>query len=127
MDLTVKLWNRNKLDHNEKWRDKDISIPAGGYIKMDYDEANRFMGQMFTPKFDKGGIQVPSSYKWLEMDTDDKRRAELNLRNESEEKSSKVFVCMACSKEFSSKKSLINHSKEKHSDILLEEENDGKD
>jgi len=82
---------------------------------------------MFTPKFDKGGIQVPSSYKWLEMDTDDKRRAELNLRNESEEKSSKVFVCMACNKEFSSKKSLINHSKEKHSDILLEEDDNGKD
>jgi hypothetical protein len=128
MDMMVKVWNRNKFDHKELWRDKQIHIPAGGHISMDYDEANRFMGQMFSPKFDKGGIQLPESYKWLEVDKDDRRRVEMSLRNETEEKAKRVFVCMACNKEFESKKALMAHSKEKHSDILVKEEGeDGKD
>ena len=127
MDMTVKVHNRNRFDHKEKFRDKDFVIPAGGFIKMDYDEANRFLGQMFPPKFDKGGVQLATSYKWLEIDQDDRRRVELILRNESEEKAKRVFVCMACGKEFGSKSSLLSHSKEKHAEIMVKEDDDGKD
>lgn len=128
MDMMVKVYNRNKYEHREKFRGREIVIPAGGNISMDYDEANRFLGQMFPPKFDKGGVQTAQSYKWLEIDKEDKRRVELALRNESEEKSKRVFVCMACGKEFQSKSALLSHSKEKHADILVKDEDEnGKD
>lgn len=127
MDMTVKVHNRNKFDHKEKFRDKDIFIKAGGHISMDYDEANRFLGQMFPPKFDKGGVQLATSFKWLEIDKDDRKRVELILRNESEEKAKRIFVCMACGEEFGSKSALMSHSKKKHEDILVKEDDDGKD
>ena len=118
MDTTVRIHNRNKFEHKEMYQGRTIIIPANDCIKLDYEEAQRFLGQMFTPKFDKGGVQVAQSFKWLEMDQADKKRAEAVLRNE-EDKSEKVFVCMACSKEFATKKSLIAHSKKEHSDSLV--------
>ena len=127
MDMTVKVHNRNKFDYTEKFRDKDIFIPAGGNVMMDYDEANRFLGQYVTPKKGKDGVHLPSSFKRLEIDKEDRRRVELVLRNESEDKSKRVFVCMACGKEFGSKSSLLAHSKEKHEEIMVKDEDDGKD
>jgi hypothetical protein len=128
MDMMVKVHNRNKFEHREKFRGKEIVIPAGGYLSMDYDEANRFLGQMFSPKYDKGGVQTAQSYKWLEVDKEDRRKVELSLRNETEEKSKRVFVCMACGKEFQSKSALSSHAKEKHAEIMVKDEDeDGKD
>jgi hypothetical protein len=123
MDSVVKIYNRNEHDYVEKFQGKELFIKAKGFIKMDYEEANRFMGQLPQFKRMKDGHQDPVSYKWLEMDKDDRRRVELGLRNESEEKAKKVFVCHACGKEFDDKKTLLKHAKE-HESMLVKDESD---
>lgn len=116
----VKIYNRNQYDYQEKYRDKMVMIPSGGFIEMDYEEANRFLGKMPEFKRLKDGQQDPRSYKWLEMDKDDRRRVEMALRNEADEKSKKVFVCHACKKEFEDKKELLKHVKKEHMSQLEE-------
>jgi hypothetical protein len=44
----VKVWNDNRYEHKEKFKGKEIVIPAGGAIEMDFEEAIEFKGQ-FTP------------------------------------------------------------------------------
>ena len=123
-DFLVKIHNKNEYDFVEKFRGRDIYIKSGGNVKMDYEEAHLFLGQMPQFRRRKDGTQDPTSFKKLVMDADDRRRVELVLRNEVEEKAKKVFVCMACKKEFTSKKDLIRHSEEEHSDILVKTENE---
>lgn len=79
IDTQVKLYNRNKYDYSEIFNGVHIHIPASGHVVMDYEQANRFMGKMPAIKKDKHGNQLPETYKWLEMDIEDKRRAELAL------------------------------------------------
>lgn len=121
MDSIVKVYNRNDHDYSEKFNGKEIYIKAKSFVKMDYEEANRFMGMLPQFKRLKDGQQDPVSFKWLEMDKDDRKRVELALRNESEEKAKKVFVCHACGKEFDDKKSLSKHAKE-HENMLVKDE-----
>jgi ribosomal protein L37AE/L43A len=121
MDLTCKLYNRNSFDHKEMFQGKQIVVPANSFIMMDYDAAQQFMGQ-FTPVVKlKDGTTDPKFHKKLEIDKDDARRCEAALRNESEEKAEKVFVCQSCLKEFGSKKALLKHVKEKHMDSVVDE------
>ena len=120
-DFLVKIHNKNEYDYTEKFRGKEIFIPAGKYYKMDYEEANLFLGQMQPFSRRKDGTQDPRTFTKLVMDHDDRRRVELVLRNEAEEKTKKVFVCMACNKEFDSKAALTKHSKIEHSEIMVEE------
>lgn len=124
-DFLVRIHNKNEYDYSEKFRGREIFIKAGGNIKMDYEEAHLFLGQMPEFRRRKDGTQDPRSFKKLVMDAEDRRRVELILRNEAEEKTKKVFVCMACKKEFTSKKDLIKHSNEEHSDIIVESDNEG--
>jgi hypothetical protein len=121
MDLLVRVYNRNTYPYREQFKGQMIEIAPKGFIKMDYEEANRFLGQMQPFRRLKDGNQDPTSYKWLEIDKDDRRKVEAILRNEAEEKSKRVFVCMACSKEFDSKKELLKHSKE-HADMAVKDE-----
>jgi hypothetical protein len=121
-DFLVKIWNKNEYDYTEKFRGKEIYIKSGGHHKMDYEEAHLFLGQMPEFKRRKDGTQDPRSFKKLLMDHEDRRRVELILRNEKEEKSKKVFCCMACGKEFNTKAQLLAHSKEEHSEILVKDE-----
>jgi len=121
MDLQVKVHNRNSHDYQERFKGQEVFIKANSFVKMDYEEANRFLGQMPSFRRLKDGNQDPSTYKWLEIDKDDRRRVESVLKNESEEKAKKVFVCHACGKEFDSKKEMLKHSKEAHSEMAVEE------
>jgi len=114
LDLNCKLYNRNGFDHKEMFQGKEIMIHANSHIVMDYDAAQSFLGQ-FTPVVTrKDGTTDPKFHKRLEIDKDDARRCEMSLRNELEEKSTKVFVCQQCMKEFSSKSSLLKHVKNNH-------------
>jgi hypothetical protein len=119
-ELQVKLYNRNTYDYNEVFRGEPIHIKAGGYIVIDYEKANLFMGTMCSVKKDKGGKALPESFKKLEMDKEDRRRVELFLRDEKEEKARKTFVCHKCNEEFRSKASLVEHVKDEHLDDLAD-------
>jgi hypothetical protein len=123
-DFLVKIWNKNEYDYSEKFRGKEIYIKSGGHHKMDYEEAHLFLGQMPEFRRRKDGTQDPKSFKKLMMDQEDRRRVEMILRNEKEEKAKKVFVCMACAKEFTSKAELTKHSKIEHADILAKSEDE---
>jgi len=102
-DTIVKVWNRNKYEYRELFKGKEIVIAAGKFVEMDYEQAISFLGKMCPIKKDKHGVCLPDSFKKLEIDQDDKRKAELSLRDEAEERSKKTFVCMKCMKEFTSK------------------------
>lgn len=116
----VKVWNRNTLPYKEVFRDKLVEIGAGEHIVMHYEEAISFLKRMPPIKLDKNG-QIPKEYwKYLQIDPEDKRRVEAYLREESEEKSSKVFVCAKCGDEFDTKKQLMKHVKKNHEDDLAD-------
>lgn len=121
-DFLVRIHNRNTHDYSEKFRGKEIYIRSGDHVKMDYEEANLFLGQMPSFSRRKDGTQDPRSFKKLEIDKDDRRRVEMILRNETEEKSKKIFVCMACKKEFNSKRELLRHSEDEHAEIMVKTE-----
>jgi uncharacterized C2H2 Zn-finger protein len=120
MNLDCKVYNKGTFDHKEMFQGKEIIVPAGKHIMMDYDAAQSFLGQ-FTPVVRmKDGTSDPRFLKKLEIDKDDARRCELVLRNDQEEKAEKVFVCQACMKEFSSKKSLLKHVKDNHMESVAD-------
>ncbi len=41
----VKVWNDNKHPHTEMYKGDKITIPAGEFIEMDWEEAMQFKGQ----------------------------------------------------------------------------------
>lgn len=121
-DNLVKVYNRNKYEYSEMFNGKEILIPAGKHVMMDYEEANRFLGKLGKFTRTKDGQQDPRSFKWLEIDKEDRRRVELLLRAEADEKATKIFVCHMCGKEFSSKKLLMGHIKSEHADDIIDDD-----
>lgn len=65
---TVKLWNRNVHPFSQDFRGEKITIPAGGYIEMDYSDAVAFKSKLSPVYFNGQGVQDPKSYKMLEVD-----------------------------------------------------------
>lgn len=119
----VKVWNKNTFPHEEKFKGTEILIPAGGFVKMDYDEAILFKGQFFSPVFGKDQVQKKESYKWIEIDADDRNEIIKSRSNDSgESETEKVFVCQACSKEFRTKNGLLKHIKDKHQSIMADKD-----
>lgn len=64
----VKVWNDNKYPHTETFKGDKITIPAGGFIEMDYVEAVEFQGQ-FTPIKKLGtGADDPTGFKMIRVE-----------------------------------------------------------
>jgi hypothetical protein len=63
----VKVWNDNKHVHVEKYQGKDIEIPAGKYIEMDYDDALQFQGK-FKPPMITGQGHDPRGFKMIRVE-----------------------------------------------------------
>jgi hypothetical protein len=68
MSTIVKVWNDNVHPHVETFKGEVQTIPAGGYIEMDYVEAVQFAGQFTSPKFITDGVPDPKAYKMLRVD-----------------------------------------------------------
>lgn len=120
MSNIVKVWNRNSFDHKELFKDDAVFIPAGKYIEMDYYDAVQFLGQFYPMKFGKDGIQDPKSYKWLEIDPEDKKKV-FQSKGDKDEKD-QVFVCHRCNKEFLTKNGLLKHIKTRHLDEMADKD-----
>lgn len=45
----VKVWNDNKYPHTERFKGTMLTIPAGGSIEMEFEEAMEFKGQFTAP------------------------------------------------------------------------------
>jgi len=116
----VKVWNRGPHEYREEFKGEKIKIKPGGYVEMDYYEAEQFLGT-FRPIFkDKSDRQDKRSYKCLEIDPDDKKRYLDHANNNTGVE--KAFVCHMCSKEFLTKKGLLRHIKSKHAQDMVDEE-----
>jgi hypothetical protein len=118
--MLVKVWNRNTHDHQERFRDKQIFVPAGSYVQMDYHDAIDFLGQFYAPRYNKGGQALPESFKKLAIDEDDLKAVRSDQEGRYKEKADKTFVCMMCNDEFSTKAKLIKHVQKKHKDRLVD-------
>lgn len=118
----VKVYNRNSITHKELFKGDEIVIQPGKYIMMDFNDAVDFRGQFIAPRFNKGGQQLVESMKIIEIDKEDYKRALDEINNRGEEKSKKTFVCFKCGKEYISKKALLTHVKNSHSDELVDDE-----
>ena len=70
-NTTVKVWNNNIYDHEEKFKGQDILIPSGGFIVMNKFEAVEFKSQFKQPIFLKGGVPDPKSFKKITIELND--------------------------------------------------------
>jgi hypothetical protein len=64
----AKVWNDNGLPFTQKFKGTVFTIPAGGFIEMEYEEAVSFKSYPFPMKFDGMGQQTQDSYKMIRVD-----------------------------------------------------------
>lgn len=63
----AQVWNDNVHPHTERFKDREISIPAKSFIEMDYDDAIEFKCQ-FTPiKTDGEKNPLPEGFKMIRV------------------------------------------------------------
>ena len=66
--MKVKVVNQNTYPYEEKFRDETVTIPVGGYVVMDKEDAIMFLGQ-FNSIVRVDGNPHPKSYKRLIIDS----------------------------------------------------------
>ncbi len=111
--MLVKVWNKNKFDYNEKFREKQISIKANGFILMDRDEAEVFQGTYAGRMKTGDGQDDPRGFKMIEIDY---------LGYDADEPVvSTAFVCHADGKTFQSKAELDAHETQYKDRIVKDE------
>jgi hypothetical protein len=73
--MQVRVWNDNDHPHSEKYKGDKLEIAPHGYIEMDQDEANQFLGQ-YTPIVRRGdGTPDPRFFKRLRIECLGKKAA----------------------------------------------------
>lgn len=110
----VKVWNENKYDYTEQFRDQLIKIPAGKHIMMEEGEAKLFRGSFKAPELDGNGLPTPSSFKRIRIErmSDEVEAAPEAASN----------ICQACRYEAASGKDLLEHIAASHADIQVRDE-----
>jgi hypothetical protein len=68
MQNMVKVWNDNHLPFVQDFRGDRIDIPAKGFVEMEYDDANSFLGKPFPMQFDGMGQPKPEGFKQLRIE-----------------------------------------------------------
>jgi hypothetical protein len=65
-----RVWNKHPegLTHTEKFREETVSIPAGSYILMEYEDAVQFRGQFFPMLRDAQGAPDPKGFKCIQLE-----------------------------------------------------------
>lgn len=66
--MKVKVWNDNKYDHTEPFKGKTLTIKAGEFIEMDYDEAVEFKGQFTPPRLGGDDAPDPRFFKMIRVE-----------------------------------------------------------
>lgn len=64
----VKVWNDNDVDFTQLYKDNRITIPAKGFIEMEWDEAISFKSYPHAMAFDGMGQQLKSSFKMIRVE-----------------------------------------------------------
>ena len=64
----VKVWNDNSHDHVETFKGNQVTVPAKGFIEMDFEDAVQFKGQ-FTPMLIRAdGTHDPKGFKMIRVE-----------------------------------------------------------
>lgn len=64
----VKVWNDNSVDFTQLYKGDRVTIPAKGFIEMEWDEAISFKSYPHAMAFDGMGQQLPSSFKVIRVE-----------------------------------------------------------
>lgn len=96
------------LTHREKFRDELVTIKAGEYILMDYEDAVQFKGQYFPIKMDAMNQQTPETYKCIRIEPE-------NV--DAKPEVAKTYVCHVDGKEFTSKAELEAYVQAKYGEL----------
>ncbi len=113
--MLVKVWNKNVHPFTQKLNEKTYTIPAQEYIELDEEEADRLVKAYSPIKVDYDGNALPISYKMLEVDKDDLKKAREKRENRTRTGN---YVCQACGYVAANKWELNGHSLDQHKDIF---------
>jgi hypothetical protein len=64
----VKVWNDNVHPFTQIFKSETISIPAKGYVEMQWDEAIEFKSYPANMQFDGMNNQKPESFKMIRVE-----------------------------------------------------------
>lgn len=101
------------LTHEENFRGDKVVIPVGGYVLMDYEDAVQFKGQYFPIKKNGDGVQLPESYKMIEIRPDTDADAPVTKQK---------YVCQMDGREFESATALEAYTKAMYGDQVVTDE-----
>lgn len=111
----VYVINDNKYPYEEKFRNMDIFIPAGGKVKMPKSDAHLFLGRMpANVSYGANGEQDPKTYKMLRMVPVEGLVEPVEKRSE--------WVCERDGKIFASEDELNRHIADNYRQDLVDEE-----
>jgi hypothetical protein len=68
MPSLVKVWNDNIYPHTERFKGEEITIPAKGYVEMDFIDAVDFQGQFTSMKKTGTGGDDPRGFKMIRVE-----------------------------------------------------------
>lgn len=111
--MQVKVWNDNVHEFKSRFKGDDITIPAKGFVEMEYYDAHEFRGQYHPIFRDASGLQAPESFKIIRIEKIDAEPV-LTL-------SATPFSCMKCSKSYESSPVLEAHIKTAHAEDVRTE------
>lgn len=106
----VKVWNRKTTEHVEKYKDQVIKIKPGHFVEMEREEAVQFAAQYYRPKFDGNGVQLPESFKKIEIEGKYGTPRPVQI--------DPTHKCMACGHVCLSARELSVHTEENHADQI---------
>jgi hypothetical protein len=110
-----RVYNRHKegLTHVEKFRDETITIKAGEYVTMDYEDAVRFRGQYFPMLKDAQGAEDPKGWKMIHLEPD---------TDAPEVTTATQFICHFDGEKFASQAHLDAWIKANYSDDIVKDD-----
>lgn len=66
--MRARVWNRNDWPHTEKFKEEMITIPPGGFVEMDYEDAIQFKGQFTVLRTDGEKNPLPQFRKIIKVE-----------------------------------------------------------
>lgn len=113
-NFQVRVWNDNNYEHVEKFKGKELVIPAHGFIEMNRHEAVEFKSQFKAPVFLKGGVPDPKHKKMI--------RVEVVDNDKIEQTTAPDHLCQKCGFQAKSAAGLKAHIRAHHLQSLEDED-----
>lgn len=112
-----RVWNKhpNSITHAEKFRDDMITIKAGEYVLMDYEDAVQFKGQWTPMRKNAQGADDPAGFKVIFIEPHSEESPV------GEAKGSSEFICNRDGRKFYSQKELDEHIKANYSEEIFKD------